>query len=423
MSPSIPTMNNQYANNEAVCEGDCAGNTCDTSHTCPICIAEKLKGDRMVQLCANSAKHSICVDCFQGMLSKFSYQMKCPECRGAVKAELLPLPANVLGLPIRDLPPIPLFGEHTVYYFYFDGTTIYDHQFNPIEIDNYHMTIDDIRAYYNSPRMITNIHNGQKNGLTTVFDIYGRVTERIMYCRDRVHGTYKVYENGSLIESSEYFEGELHGLSTVYYTDYEPVNRLPGNMPPAEMVIRYHHGKQTGDIYTYHENGHPDEVFPNTDATIRQGFNGTYKCFYPTGKIKIEIEYEDNIPHGPYAIYSRGGSILESGAFNQGRIEGEVYSRLTATVEMIQRASADLVNPTNPEIATMANAELYIRKVVKTNSAKKYNITIHDISLQESIRGMVTGDDETFTGPVNIETEKGAHSTSFRTGVCISTGV
>ncbi len=407
---------------------DCK-NSC-SDYCCGICLGESLTIDQMVFLCPTSDKHAVCTICFDGMRERTPIQMRCPTCRALVKPDLLQSPQSVIQLPVRFPDAYPVNGVHTLYYFYFDGVSVMDYEGNVIDLGLNSTTtqerIDEIRLHYNNPRMMSNYRNGAKNGLTTVFGIHGDVRERIEYKHNRVHGTYKVYENGQIIEMSEYVDGELHGPSTIYYTDYDRSVPRSNGLPPVEMVIQYVNGRQTGDIYTYYENGNVEEVFPNEGATITDGFNGTYKCFYSNGKIKIEIGYEDNTPHAPYKIYSRSGAILESGTFHHGVIQGEVYSKLTETVDMIRQASHDLTD-TPPVTATMANPDLYIRRVVASNSGKRHCVSIHDIHPSASIRGIVSGPEQIFTSvevTLNPEGERKVTEVfrpRFQHGICIST--
>jgi antitoxin component YwqK of YwqJK toxin-antitoxin module len=355
------------------------------------------------------------------MKSRTPIQMKCPVCRSLVKSDLLPTPQSVLNLPIRFPDAIPINGAHTLYYFYFDGVTVTNYEGDVVDLGGNTQAIADVRLCYNNPRMISNYRSGSKNGTTIVLDPHGSVLERIEYRYNQVHGTYKVYEHGQLIEMSTYAYGELHGPSSIYYTDYDRSVPRQLGFPPVEMVIQYENGRQTGDIYTYYENGNIDEVFPNEGVSIADGFNGTYKCYYPNGKCKVEMGFRDNVPHGPYTIYSKSGAILESGTFNEGKIEGKIFSRLSETVKMIRDASRDLTD-TNLVIATMENPELYIQKVVRSNSAKRHDLTIHDIDLHTSIEGTVSGPDQRFDSAVVIKSAAQSLEPVFHHGICISTG-
>ncbi len=388
---------------------------------CIVCLEEGISQDRLILLCSNSDAHTVCNVCFEELKKKTPIQMKCPMCRSAVKPSLLPAPQSVYNLPIRYPEAIPLNGQYAIYHFYFDGMSLTDHEGNEIELNSYRYTLDEIRTYYNNPRLLINNRSGAKNGVTVVMDIYGRVLERIEYRHNQVHGTYKVYENGQLIEMSEYVHGQLHGPSMIFYTEYEQRHIRRDGLPPVEMIIHYENGEQTGDVTTFYENGHMDEVFPNRDATLADGFNGTYKCYYSTGQLKVEIEYEDNVPHGPYAVYSKSGMVLERGTFKRGKIEGEIFSKLVSTIEMIRAASQDLTD-VNPVIASMANPELYIQKVIGSHSAKKYCVTIHDFDPKVSIHGTVSGPEQRFESRVEIIRPNQMILPVFHHGICVSTG-
>lgn len=71
-----------------------------------------------------------------------------------------------------------------------------------------------------------------------------------------------------------------------------------------------------------------DRLYP-FEATVEEGFykddrrEGSWKKYYPDGKIKSEITYQWGKPFGPYKVYYATGQIEESGNWEDGRNIGE----------------------------------------------------------------------------------------------------
>lgn len=50
---------------------------------------------------------------------------------------------------------------------------------------------------------------------------------------------------------------------------------------------------------------------------------GDWKVYYPSGKIRKEISFKNDLLHGPHTFYHENGTVKQKGVFNEGKVEGE----------------------------------------------------------------------------------------------------
>ena len=183
----------------------------------------------------------------------------------------------------------------------------------------------------------------------------GSVKSQMYFRNGEMHGTSVwYYENGNKQMEVNYRRGELHGISQRWYINGEPqsfenyVDNLKngssitwdeaGEKILEETFIRDTlHGIYTSwypygqiKVQGYYDMGKYDSTWKYwNDLGLVVG-KGTYKNgsgihleFYPNGKTKRKVEYQNNQRHGKEIIYNETGEPMMIIEYKNGEISNE----------------------------------------------------------------------------------------------------
>lgn len=171
------------------------------------------------------------------------------------------------------------------------------------------------------------------DSLWIFYDQVGDTTEKISYLLGKKNGYYLKYKKdpsaGLFIWSKELYAGDKkEGTAYIYYPD----GRI-------QQTISYSGGRKEGLSKEYDRNGNLITLYEyNNDFLInRERINrtdtkglkqGVWKDFYPSGSIKSEISYKDDMYHGYYKEYDERGRLTitmlyDNGAIVRSRVEDE----------------------------------------------------------------------------------------------------
>ncbi len=177
------------------------------------------------------------------------------------------------------------------------------------------------------------------------YDQVGDTTEKISYLLGKKNGYYSRYKKipseGIYLWSKELFAGDKkEGTAYIYYPDGK-----------IQQTISYSGGRKEGLSREYDKNGQIITLYEyNNDFLIsRERINrtdvkglkqGGWKDFYPSGSIRTESTYKDDMLHGYYKEYdSRGRLTLtmlyDNGAIVKSRVEDE------PDIEIVNRYNND----------------------------------------------------------------------------------
>ncbi|KPK86972.1 MAG: hypothetical protein AMS27_03840 [Bacteroides sp. SM23_62_1] len=161
----------------------------------------------------------------------------------------------------------------------------------------------------------------------------GDTTQKISYMYGKKNGysiTYG-YENlwegvdtGVVIAKELYINDKKEGISYYYYPD--------GNL---KSEVPYVNGKKQGLSKEYDENGiiitlvyyHNGYMTDREEINRRDAYRnkqGTWKEFYPDGKVKKEEVYKDNLLDGLYKTFNESGNLLLVLNYSSGKLVEEV---------------------------------------------------------------------------------------------------
>jgi antitoxin component YwqK of YwqJK toxin-antitoxin module len=131
---------------------------------------------------------------------------------------------------------------------------------------------------YNISYSYENLSEGHENGV---------VISRELYINDKREGiSYYFYENGKLKNEISFVNGKKQGLAKEY--DREGL---------IQSLIYYHNGYITDR----------EDINRTDEGGLKQG---TWKSFYPDGKLKSEKQYKDNMLNGLYKEFNQKGNLV-----------------------------------------------------------------------------------------------------------------
>jgi antitoxin component YwqK of YwqJK toxin-antitoxin module len=175
--------------------------------------------------------------------------------------------------------------------------------------------------------------NSLLDSIWVFFDQAGDTTEKINYLYGKKNGWYYKYKKapstGVYIWSKELFAGDKkEGTAFIYF---------PGGK--IQQTIKYNSGKTEGLSKEFDQDGNVITLLEyNNDYLVsRERINrtdnkglkqGDWKEFYPSGTIKSEKSYKDDLIHGYYKEYDNRGILVltmlyESGSIVKSRVEDE----------------------------------------------------------------------------------------------------
>lgn len=135
-----------------------------------------------------------------------------------------------------------------------------------------------------------------KEASTKIFYNNGTLAAEGIYFEQQKHGEWKYYSYYSLkiIYSENYFHGEKHGVSTVYYPN--------GNV---SEILTFQNSKEDGNWIQYFENGRI-----SLKTTFKKGLlHGDYNQYHPSGISYIIGQYNQGKRNGEWSIYDENGEM------------------------------------------------------------------------------------------------------------------
>lgn len=156
------------------------------------------------------------------------------------------------------------------------------------------------------------------------YDQSGEVSEKISYLYGKKNGWYYKYKHdgsGHYLLSQELFAGDRkEGTATIFYPDGK-----------IRQTIAYNNGKKEGLSKEYDEQGNIITLleYHNDFLISRERINrtdakkikqGPWKEFYDNGRLKKEANYVDDLMHGYYKEYDEKGNLVLTMLYDHGSI-------------------------------------------------------------------------------------------------------
>jgi antitoxin component YwqK of YwqJK toxin-antitoxin module len=167
--------------------------------------------------------------------------------------------------------------------------------------------------------------NHMLDGMWLFYDQAGDTTEKISYLYGRKNGWYYKYKKdpsaGLYLWSKELYAGDKkEGTATIFFPDGK-----------VRQTIGYNGGKKDGLSKEFDEDGTVITLYEyhNDFLVSRERINrydgkkmkqGSWKEFYPDGRIKNEKNYADNLLNGYYKEYDNKGKLTLTMLYDKGAI-------------------------------------------------------------------------------------------------------
>lgn len=170
----------------------------------------------------------------------------------------------------------------------------------------------------------------QKQGLWMSFFNNRKVKEEGPYTNGLKHGYWKYYQaNGNLKRVEKWVMGQLQE-NAQEVAKIEVKRQIDPNTGKLAYKGAYRNGKPEGVHRKYDEEGNVVEskIYDNgvllfegivDDQGLRQG---PWKEYYPTGELKAEGAYKDNLKIGKWVYYYIDGQVEQTGNYMQGLVDG-----------------------------------------------------------------------------------------------------
>ena len=159
-------------------------------------------------------------------------------------------------------------------------------------------------------------------------DDNGVLIERYEVNKDNIkHGSYTSYfSDGAVNETSNYVDGKLDGLRTIFYPNGK-----------EEIVERYEMDVMNGPYLVYHDNGNLKQVVNFYDGVM----SGPLKVFYADGTLKEEVTMVDNNENGPFKEFYPNGNVHWEGSYLDGDNEFGLLKEYNEQGELIKKMNCD----------------------------------------------------------------------------------
>lgn len=171
------------------------------------------------------------------------------------------------------------------------------------------------------------------DSIWSFFDQTGDTLEKINYLFGKKNGFYYKYKKdpaeGLYIWSKELFAGDKkEGTAYMYYPDKKIKQTIPYNEGKKEGLSREY--DKDGTVITLLE--YNNDFLVSREKINRKDNNGMkqgdWKEFYPSGGIKVEKSFKDDLLHGYYKEYDQKGKLAltmlyENGAIVKSNVEDQ----------------------------------------------------------------------------------------------------
>ncbi len=150
--------------------------------------------------------------------------------------------------------------------------------------------------------------NGELDGLNVVY--YKNNIKEIGHWKDgKQNGLFQMYtEDGILIDSDTFKDGERDGLTEQFYNDTGKL-RVSAN---------YKNGVLDGEFKAYYPNGNLQG-----EVTYKNGeMNGEYKEYHENKNIRLSGSYKNNLQNGEWKSYLEDGTLETIVNYKDGELNG-----------------------------------------------------------------------------------------------------
>ena len=135
------------------------------------------------------------------------------------------------------------------------------------------------------------------------------------------------FDNGQLFEKSEYKNGILTGLRTIFYPNGQP-----------EVTEMYNDkGELHGMYRTYYDDG----TLKAEKTYVNNVLQGIVKTYHPNGKLKEEVIFTDNMENGPFTEYHPNGVVQWKGTYLNGDNEFGILEEFDSTGVLLKKMMCD----------------------------------------------------------------------------------
>ncbi|MBP5589159.1 MAG: toxin-antitoxin system YwqK family antitoxin [Bacteroidales bacterium] len=261
------------------------------------------------------------------------------------------------------------------------------------------------------------------DSLWIFYDQVGDTVEKINYLYGKKNGYYYKYEKdprkGVYLSSVELYAGDKkEGVSYFYYPDGK-----------LKQTIPYNDGKRDGLAKEYDEDGVVITLseYRNDRQLTRERINrtdrngikqGVWKEFYPTGTVKSEANYKDNLLNGYYREYDVNGKNIFTQLYDNGTL---IEAKTDDTEEIVIQNMYDSNNRLIYSGPYRNNVKVGIHREYdeKGNVVKASTYNDSGLLLSEGVvddNGNRNGSWKDFYPDVSIKAE-GQYSNNYQSGV------
>ena len=136
-----------------------------------------------------------------------------------------------------------------------------------------------LTKYLKNKKISITFNNNLINGPVILTDTKNHITDISEFVHGELHGTYKKFNKGNITSLLNYSFGKRHGLA--YYWDEYNIKKM----------CNYKFNMLDGILKYWGEHLQLDAIFKNNNLT---------KGIYYFNTTKIDLDYQDNKPHGYY---------------------------------------------------------------------------------------------------------------------------
>ncbi len=180
---------------------------------------------------------------------------------------------------------------------------------------------------------VTEYVAGKKQGLSLTFSKKGQIILEEMYKNDQLNGLKKGYtEVGHKVNLEEnYVNGQIEGLQKIFAKDGKiqeehvfkngKKNGVSKSYYPTGNVKQetsYKDDVKDGSCKWFHKNGQLMTEY----LYIKGAKTGTFKAFYESGELKSEITFKNSIKDGSYKQYYKNQKVKTKGVYQKDKKDG-----------------------------------------------------------------------------------------------------
>ena len=196
--------------------------------------------------------------------------------------------------------------------------------------------------------IIQEYKNGKKEGVFKEQNAAGETVLKAYYKNNKLDGVAEKYnEDGSIKARAEFKNGEKNGVSESFGRNGKVLVReryvngvLEGvkenfrNDGSLFSTIEYKAGKRIGKVKYYYENGKllgegtvGKIQFPDGDTREENVMLGTWRGYYPDGKLKKEVKFNETGTEADVKTYFQNGKISAEGKITT-KTRGDFWDKI-----------------------------------------------------------------------------------------------